>query len=479
MGIGGDEPVPYSLLPIPYSPIREGVMTIARDLASFVVTTTYADLPAVAIERARMVIASTIASAAMGSEIASARIIRSLARERGGTPEASIWFASGPKLPLADVARANATMSDAAASDDSDLRNIVHLGTALTSTSIAAAERTGTTGQDVLAAIVLGYEVAGRIGEAITPGYLDRGYHGSLVAVFGATVATGKVLQLTGPQLAQAIVLAAISIGSLHRAADTSHAREYFAGLAALLGVNAALVAQKGYIAEEQILETSRGFFDVYGGQEVDKVTRDLGKTWGITTDLAIKVVPGGQPYHAVAEAAADAARSGNVDPEDVATITISAPQFRQLRGPVHPTDLIGMAHSLRYFVAAAVADQDFSWVHATAEKLSDPRITGLLEKVRADETAPDGPDRFPHRRGATVTITMKDGRTHVGQARPPRASGWRGIDWADVAAKYRTLTPSAKLTSRQIEGSLEVIHGFDGVSAMSELIGLLKTPGH
>jgi 2-methylcitrate dehydratase PrpD len=55
-------------------------------------------------------------------------------------------------------------MSDAAASDDSDLRNIVHAGTTLVSTSLAIAERTGASGQDVLAAIVLGYEASGRIG---------------------------------------------------------------------------------------------------------------------------------------------------------------------------------------------------------------------------------------------------------------------------------------------------------------------------
>src|SRR2546428_191471 len=103
-------------------------MTVARELAQFVAGTSFRDLPVLAIERAQMLIASTIASAAAGSDISSANILRSLARERGGTPEASIWFDSGPKLPVADVARANATMSDAAASDDSDLRNIAHTG---------------------------------------------------------------------------------------------------------------------------------------------------------------------------------------------------------------------------------------------------------------------------------------------------------------------------------------------------------------
>ena len=133
------------------------------------------------------------------------------------------------------------------------------------------------------------------------------------------------------------------------------------------------------------------------------------------------------------------------------------------------------MAHSPRYFAAAAVADKDFSWVHATPEKLADPRIVGLLDKVRVDETAPDGPDRFPHRRGATVIVRTKDGRTQVGQARPPRASGWRGIDWAEIDAKYRTLVPSAQLSAQHIEESLKVIHEFDRVTSMSELVDLLQ----
>jgi len=117
-----------------------------------------------------MLIASTLASAALGAGLESAKIIRDLARERGGRPEASLWFDAGPKLSLADAAQVNAVASDAAASDDSDLRNIVHAGTTLVATALAAAERTGARGEDVLAAIVLGYEAAGRIGEAINPG---------------------------------------------------------------------------------------------------------------------------------------------------------------------------------------------------------------------------------------------------------------------------------------------------------------------
>jgi hypothetical protein len=55
---------------------------------------------------------------------------------------------------------------------------------------------------------------------------------------------------------------------------------------------------------------------------------------------------------------------------EAVESITVS-PGFTALTGPLHATDLIGMAHSPAYFLAAGAADRDFPWVHATATAAS------------------------------------------------------------------------------------------------------------
>src|SRR5215468_9502432 len=301
-------------------------MTVARELAEFLIRTSPSDIPQQPLDHAAMLIASTLASAALGSGLQSSRIIRDLARERGGRPDASLWFSQGPKLPMADVAQVNAVASDAAASDDSDLRNIVHAGTTLAATALAVAERTGTGGKEVLSAIVLGYEAAGRIGEAITPGFRARGFHGCLVAIFAGAVAAGHLLSLDPAQMAQALALSATSIGGLMAAANTSVAREYHAGLAALLGIQAALAAQRGYQAEERILEARRGFFEVYGGTDGAtgraSVTQQLGQSWDIITDMAIKLVPGGHPYHALAEAAANAAKEEDIGPEENESIT-------------------------------------------------------------------------------------------------------------------------------------------------------------
>ena len=126
---------------------------LALTLAQFLNRTQFRDLPSKAIEHAKTIIASTLASAGPGSLIDSARIFRELAKERGGKPEATIWF-DGTKLPVAEAARVNAMLSDAAASDDSDLRNVAHTGTTLTSVGLAIGERTGATGEDLLCAVV-------------------------------------------------------------------------------------------------------------------------------------------------------------------------------------------------------------------------------------------------------------------------------------------------------------------------------------
>ena len=124
----------------------------------------------------------------------------------------------------------------------------------------AMAERTGATGEDVLAAIVLGYEAAGRIGAPITPGFRARGFHGCLVAIFGGAVASGRLLSMGAAQLAQAIALSATSIGGLMAAANTSVAREYHAGLAAMLGIQAALAAQRGTRPKRAFSKPAEGF---------------------------------------------------------------------------------------------------------------------------------------------------------------------------------------------------------------------------
>jgi 2-methylcitrate dehydratase PrpD len=201
-------------------------------------------------------------------------------------------------------------------------------------------------------------------------------------------------------------------------------------------------------------------------------VTRDLGQSWDIVTDMAVKLVPGGHPYHALAEAAANAAKEGDIAPQDIESITVSRPGFTALTGPLHPTDLIGMAHSPAYFLAAGAADHDFSWVHASAAKIADPVIHRLIDKVRVGSPPTGNTERY--RQGATVAIRTTDGRVSTSTVFAPKGAAASGLAWADIDRKYRALMPHARLRDQQIEASLAAIHDFRRVAHASELTGLL-----
>ena len=127
----------------------------------------------------------------------------------------------------------------------------------------------------------------------------------------------GTPFDLDARQTAHAIALTATSIGGLSKAADTSIAREYHAGLVTMLGIEAVEAARRGFTAELAILEMEQGFAEVFGGPDGDAagITRDLGRDWDISTDMAIKLVPGGHPYHAFGEAAANAAHQKATSP--------------------------------------------------------------------------------------------------------------------------------------------------------------------
>jgi 2-methylcitrate dehydratase PrpD len=451
-------------------------MSVARDLANFITGITPRDLPAQAMDHGAMLVASTLAGAAMGSGLESAKIVKDMAQSLGGSPRASVWFDGAAKLPVVAAAQVNAVMSDAAASDDSDLRTIVHCGTPLVATALAAAEHHGGSGEDVLAAIVVGYELAGRIIDGM-PGFRERGFHGSNAAIFAATGAAARLLHLDAEQMTHAIALTATSTGGLAKAADTSTAREYHAGVATMNGIQAARAAQRGYKAEERILEMPLGFFAAYGGVDGAAAgalaTRELGASWDIVTDMAVKLVPGGHPYHALAEAAANAAREGGIAAADIESITVSRPGMTTLSGPLHPADLIDMAHSPAYFTAAGAADREFTWAHAGPSKIADPVIHGLIDKVRVGP--PPTADAARYRQGATVTIRTQDGRSVTSTVYVPRGAGMLGIAWADIDAKFRTLMPLSGLPSGRIEACLAAIHDFRRAAGIAPLADLLR----
>jgi len=434
----------------------------------------YEDLPAKAIEHAKMILASTFSSAAPGALIDSARILRDLAKDRGGKPEATVWF-DGTRLPAASAARVNAGLSDAAASDDSDIRNTAHYGTTLASAGIAIAERTSATGKDLLGAMVIGYEAAGRIGDARRGG--RAGLHASQLVAFGGAVATARLLKLTDQQMAHALGIVATTMGGI-AIGTNSWAREYMGSNAAGNGVDAAEAVARGFTVNDDMLGTRGGFVDTFGGgrDAVRMLSTDLGQRWDIVEFLAIKLWPGAHPFSGTLEAAVNAARQAKVPADGVAKILIAGPDRTNIGGSRRPRDLVEAIHSLPYFVASAVADKDFTWIHATEGKIFDPVVARLMNVVELD---PDPPKvTYKWSWGGSVTVVTTSGQRFTSTVDAPRGSGPRGIEWSDVDAKYRALMPDSKLPAARLGQILDQIHQFENVKSIPAFARLLTPAG-
>jgi len=451
----------------------------ALKLARIVNGITYANLTPVAIKHAKVILASTIASAAAGRDLDSVPIIRELAIEKAGKREASLWFHQA-KLPIAEAARANAMASDASASDDSDLRNVAHIGTCITAVGLAIAESTGASGQDVLAALVAGYETAGRIGEAILAssptsqttgaisGAVGRGFHASSIVAFGGTATAAKLLKLTDAQFANALSITATTVGGLSISTN-SWAREYHAGNAALTSINAALAAKKNFVVNPDMLEANGGFLSVFaGGINAATLERALNNDHQISRFLAIKLVPGAHALHSAVEAAIQAAKQMPGPPSDVTKILVAGPQSALAASSRAPKDFAETIHSLPYYLASAVADRNFTWAHADPKMIQRPEITRLITLVDQDPAPPAVRYEWPW--GATVTLVTKSGQRYSATVDAPRGSAPRGIEWADVDAKYYALMPKSARTQQV----LDLVHNFETIKNTGTFARLL-----
>ncbi len=97
-----------------------------------------------------------------------------------------------------------------------------------------------------------------------------------------------------------------------------------------------------------------------------------------------------------------------------------------------------------------------------------------MIDLVEVDPEPAEGFEHYTWGHGATVTIKMKDGATYRSTVNAPKGSGPRGIDWADVEHKFRTLMPEAGLEPARVEEILGVVHRFDELPNVDGLIRLL-----
>src|SRR6476620_1089827 len=192
-------------------------------------------------------------------------------------PQATV-LGRAERVDMASAALVNGITSHTFDFDDTHLKTIIHPAGPVASAVLALAETRGSSGREVLDALVLGIDVACRIGNAMYPDHYDRGWHitGS-TGMLGAAAACARLLRLDEHQTTMALGIAASQPVGLREQFGTM-TKPFHPGAAARAGLLSALLAKHGFTASARALEAPRGFAQVVSTKyDWSEITDELG----------------------------------------------------------------------------------------------------------------------------------------------------------------------------------------------------------
>ena len=323
-------------------------------------------------------------------------------------PQASVLGRS-EKVDMASAALLNGITSHTFDFDDTHLKTIIHPAGPVASAILALAEHTGSSGRELIDALVLGIDVSCRVGNAMYPEHYDRGWHitGS-TGTLGAAAACARLLKLDVHKTAMALGIAASQPIGMREQFGTM-TKPFHPGAAARAGLMSALLASKGYTASPKALEAPRGMMQTVSTKNSwNEITDELGQRFEISFN-SYKPFACGIVIHPSIDACAQL-RAQGVTPDQVERIELKVHSLvLELTGKKEPADGLQAKFSVYHGCAAGLtfgyaAEEEFS-----DEVVNRPDMVALRRKVVA--TVDDSIDEA----SADVTAVLLDGRrVHV-----------------------------------------------------------------
>ena len=377
---------------------------VSKSVLDFIHNLTWEDLPEAARRQARRCLLDTLGCAAGGRRTAAAAIIHEFAAAAFGGDQAALWQ-DGRRVSAPGAALANGMTIDALDIHDGYKLTKGHPGAGIVPALFAALDLLPTplSGQELLTALVVGYEISLRAGLALHSSAKDYHSSGAWNAL-GCAAVTARRLGLSPQQTRHALGIAEYHgpRSQIMRVVDFPTMIKDGAGWGAMAGVSAALLARGGFTGAPAItIELP----------PCDAYWRDLGQTWTI---LDVYFKPYGVCYWAqpaVVAALSLQARHA-LDPARIERIRVQTFEAATHLTCRVPADSDQAQYSLPFPVAAALVHGRLGPDELDGPGLSDPRVLDLAGRVEVLED-PALSAHFPAMRYARVEITTRDGAVY------------------------------------------------------------------
>jgi 2-methylcitrate dehydratase PrpD len=330
---------------------------------------------------------------------------------------------------------------------------------------LALAEAEGASGRDVVTALVKGIELQGWIRQA--SGHTEYRVHTfhppGMVGPLGAAVAAGHVLRLDAGRLAHAIGIATSRAGGLISNIGTM-TKSSHCGYAAALGLEAAMLAARGFTANPAAFDAPQGYAAAFLPETFDKAQLlRFGPPFRVVEPgFAIKMFPSQFSSHYVITAGLQAHRRIPAGAA-ITAVRLTAPVMPYVDRPQPKTGLEGK-FSLQFALASAVLDGEVRIATFSDARLARADMQALLPKI-AVTMSPDIPTTFAGRY-VLLEVDLADGSTIRERCDRPRGA-WGGppISESEHLVKIRDCL-STFLAPREIDACIELASGIDRLDA-------------
>ena len=388
------------------SDFREiSMIDITRELAAFCANTTYEVLPSEVTERTKLLILDTagIIIRARHDAESTPSLIASVERLGLDNGKCSVLGDNVNYAPTA-AALVNGTLAHSLDYDDTHASASLHSSAPIVPAALAAAELSGASGKDLIAACVVGYELQIRLSLALGPSdHYDRGYHPTATCgVFGAAAAAGKLLGMDADGIQSAFGIAlSQSAGSMQFLADGSWTKRSHVGQAAQNGLICAVMASEGFKGPKAAFEGKWGFLHAYAPDaNSDEAIAELGKRWE-TLRLAVKPYPSCRYSHAAMDALIQLKKEHNIDLDEIEEVEVGLAEmgWKIIGNPEedkhNPKSVVEGQFSMPFCAAVALREGDMVW-DDYAKHINDKNTLSLCKKVnvsidpRVEDMAPD-----------------------------------------------------------------------------------------
>jgi 2-methylcitrate dehydratase PrpD len=448
-----------------------------RDLARFAAALRFEDIPADVIARMKSSLLDSIGCCLFGATLPWTRSVQAMVEDEGGKPVASL-FGGGVKTSVGNAVLVNGTAGHAFELDDIHKESIVHPGSIAVPVALAFAERDGGwSGRDVLTAMVAGYEIGTRVGNAATMSLFFRGFHPQGTSgVFVAAATAGKSLDLDAGHMQHALGIVGSQAGGLMAAQEGAMVKRFHCGRAAQSGVYSALLAQRDFTGITDVLEASYGgYLSVYSdAPNAARLTDGLGEIWE-SGKVGYKPHASVTSIHAALDALTHVMSTNGLVPDDIASLNVGVSQMTFVHCAWdYKAQGVTAAQMNLYYGLAVIAHDGVAFVSQyRQERLTDPKLLDFITRIQArvdNEIEAMGP-AFRH--AATVSVRTRDGREFSHRILNRRGSPENPISAADVEYKFRNVVESC-LAPADIDRVVQLSAEFDSTDHAAELIALL-----